>query len=171
MGSAACVGTMTTLPVVPGIAHLNIACTWSLWALVCADIQQDIIMDFPSPKLNTMLGLPFFHLHSPFCSYIWGLLTSMCLFSKHTCKQPCLCPIEWDLRTHSKPARIPWDFTTPPVWGQPSVPQQSWWAVWLLVLQHNAGYLHFTTWGWPKLFWLAHKVDRGQEHFVPCSLG
>lgn len=59
--SAACVGTMTTLPVVPGIAHLNTACRWSLWALVCADIQQDIIIDFPSPKLNIMLGLSFFH--------------------------------------------------------------------------------------------------------------
>lgn len=28
--SAACVGTSTTLPVVPGIAHLNIVCRWSL---------------------------------------------------------------------------------------------------------------------------------------------
>lgn len=130
VGSAACGGTMATLPVVPGIAHLNIACIWSPWALVCADVQQDIIMDFPSPKLNIMLGLPFFHFHSPFCSYIWGLLTSICLFSKHTCragKQPCLCPVEWDPRTHSKAARITWDFTAPPVWGQPSVPQQSWW--------------------------------------------
>lgn len=28
---------------------------------------------------------------------------------------------QWDVRTHSKAARITWDFTTPPVWGQPSV--------------------------------------------------
>lgn len=81
---------------------LNIACMWSQWALVCADIQQYIIMDYPSSKLNTVLGVPFFHFHSPFYSYIWGLLTSVCLFSKHTCragKQPCPCPVEWDLRS------------------------------------------------------------------------
>lgn len=97
-----CIGTMTTLLVVPGIASINIACTWSQWALVCADIQQDIIMDYPSPKLNTMLGVPFFHFHSPFYSYIWGLLTSICLFSNHACragKQPCWCPVECVLRS------------------------------------------------------------------------
>lgn len=67
---------------------------------------------------------------------------------------------QWDARTHSKAARITWDFNTPPVWGQPPVPQESWWAVWFLTPQHKAGYLHLTAWGWPKLFWLVHKMDR-----------
>lgn len=38
-----------------------------------------------------------FHFHSPFYSYIWGMLPSICLFSKHTRragKQPCQCPVE-----------------------------------------------------------------------------
>lgn len=158
--SSACVGTMVTLPVVPGIAHLNTACRWSLWVLVCADIQQDTIIDFLSPKLSIMLAFSFFHSLPQSLLQLYLRPVGFNLFILKTSlqgRQAALCPVYWDVRTHSKAARITWDFTTPLVWGQPPVPQESWWAVWLLIPQHNAEYLHFTAWGWLKLFWLAHK--------------
>lgn len=49
---------MTTLPVVPGIASLNIVCTWSQWALFRAvqTYSKTQLQMYSHPKLNTVKG-------------------------------------------------------------------------------------------------------------------
>lgn len=155
-------------------SSLNITYMWSQWALVCADIQQGRIMDYTSAKLNTMLGVSLFHLHSRFYSYIWGLVTSICLLKKHICragKQPCPCPVEWDPRstqTHLflQAARITWNFTSPTCL-RASISGTA--ELMGCVAFHPSAQCLNHQWGWPKLFWLA--TGQGTEVFSALQPG
>lgn len=172
---------MTTLPVVPGIASLNIVCTWSQWALfravqTCSKTQLQM---YSHPKLNTVKGT-FLSLQSllQFCvgpvdfnplafkTYLQGREAALSVScwarsEKHqvwelipsVSSKKCL-----DLGcSHLFEGSHQWHSWAP--------------GLWLVIPQHSVGRLHFSHWQKrPGLFWLACQVDWEQKSFLPCNL-